>query len=909
MKSNDVLHSHDIGHLLHRVPENVRKLFRKYESLSKKSIKKKWSNTFNSVCLRENIMPVYTKIRHHDPALANDKCTKEYQRSLIQREIKQNDRTLCRLSEELEDVKYALDQCNLDSELRNKVFNTLQDILQNSDRIQKCIVLKKLNKLYNGEIMLKGETSCFINLSDHILSQAEKDFLNLGLNFHIQPKYNKLHKQTEIEALYGSLLELQKNKKITINPRLADQLASESTKHRNPYYRCSLSSDLKNAAKELKNNDKLVIRKADKSSTYVILNKKDYLDKINELLDDTSKFKHITKNPTDELKQKANALISSLNAAQDNIHLQKIIGDYSPGYIYGNVKIHKDGNPLRPIISQVPTPTYHLAKSLNKIITPYIPNTHTIKSTDEFVDLLHSSNCKGIIASLDVESLFTNVPLDDTIDIIIQCTYHHPTIPPPKMPAKILKSLLELCTRGAPFTAPDGKMYLQVEGVAMGSPLGPTFANFYMGNLENKVFDKIDKPSIYVRYVDDCFLQIDNEKQLDILKYHFEKNSVLKFTYELSVDKKLPFLDVLVESTQNKFGTTVYHKPTNLGNCLNADSECVDRYKDSVVKNYLNRAYKVSQNWHDFNREVEYIKQILINNNYSNIKVDTLIRKFLEKKQTCKENATARPNIIPIFYNSQMHRNYRLDERVLREILKTNIKCNDENGKVQMTFYHKNIKSANLVMRNNMAARLQPLRQASVVYEFICPFPHSKVEKYIGMTQTTLSRRLMYHTQSGSIFNHFKADHDCKPSRETLANNTKIIAKAENRYKLAIKEAILIVENIPTINKQFDNFVNILRLNNRRCTNIEPIEPSLDLNITSLTEPHSSQDHIPDMVEILKKFGINSEELVDVPLCEYKWWEFNHCPQHKDDTLWNTLTISQRIKSLKRKTKTKKSYV
>ena len=117
---------------------------------------------------------------------------------------------------------------------------------------------------------------------------------------------------------------------------------------------------------------------------------------------------------------------------------------------------------------------------------------------------------------------------------------------------------------------------------------------------------------------------------------------------------------------------------------------------------------------------------MLVNNNYSNIKLDTLIKKFLEKKQTDKENVTDRPHIIPIFYNSQMHRNYRLDERVLRKILKTNIKCNDENGKVQMTFYYKNIKSANLVMRNNIAARLQRLRQASVVYEFICPFPHSK---------------------------------------------------------------------------------------------------------------------------------------------------------------------------------------
>ena len=56
---------------------------------------------------------------------------------------------------------------------------------------------------------------------------------------------------------------------------------------------------------------------------------------------------------------------------------------------------------------------------------------------------------------------------------------------------------------------PQGNLYVQTEGVAMGSPLRPTFANFYMDDLENRVFKTVtDKPNIYGHYADDIFVQI-----------------------------------------------------------------------------------------------------------------------------------------------------------------------------------------------------------------------------------------------------------------------------------------------------------------------------------------------------------------------------------------------------------------
>ena len=48
-------------------------------------------------------------------------------------------------------------------------------------------------------------------------------------------------------------------------------------------------------------------------------------------------------------------------------------------------------------------------------------------------------------------------------------------------------------------------MYRQIDVVTMGSPLGPALANIFVGYYESKLFNKIEKPTIYCRYVDDTF--------------------------------------------------------------------------------------------------------------------------------------------------------------------------------------------------------------------------------------------------------------------------------------------------------------------------------------------------------------------------------------------------------------------
>ena len=87
-------------------------------------------------------------------------------------------------------------------------------------------------------------------------------------------------------------------------------------------------------------------------------------------------------------------------------------------------------------------------------------------------------------ASLDVDSLFTNIPLDETIGICIDSLYKDDENTP-KIPKDVFRNLLTVATKESFFMF-NNKFYKQIDGVAMGSPLGPALANIFMCNFENK---------------------------------------------------------------------------------------------------------------------------------------------------------------------------------------------------------------------------------------------------------------------------------------------------------------------------------------------------------------------------------------------------------------------------------------
>ena len=166
------------------------------------------------------------------------------------------------------------------------------------------------------------------------------------------------------------------------------------------------------------------------------------------------------------------------------------------------------------------------------------------------------------MASLDVDFLFTNIPLYETINIIIERllseneTVHN-------LNKDQFKCLLTLATKESYFLF-DGELYQQADGISMRSPLVPTLANIFLCHYEDfwrRNCSLECKPSYYKHYVDDIFVLFESETQVGSLKNFMNTcHPKMKFTFEKEQSKCFNFLDVKVIREDNVFTTSVYRK-------------------------------------------------------------------------------------------------------------------------------------------------------------------------------------------------------------------------------------------------------------------------------------------------------------------------------------------------------------
>ena len=133
---------------------------------------------------------------------------------------------------------------------------------------------------------------------------------------------------------------------------------------------------------------------------------------------------------------------------------------------------------FRPILSAIETPMYKIAKFLVPILKDLTCNECSVKDSFDFAKetLQQSSDC--FMESLDITSLFTNIPLDGTI---INCSNElfDKKQYVSNLDQASFEKLLVLATKESFFIF-DKTFYKKLDGVAMGSPLGPTLANRFL---------------------------------------------------------------------------------------------------------------------------------------------------------------------------------------------------------------------------------------------------------------------------------------------------------------------------------------------------------------------------------------------------------------------------------------------
>ena len=208
--------------------------------------------------------------------------------------------------------------------------------------------------------------------------------------------------------------------------------------------------------------------------------------------------------------------------------------------------------PLRPIVSCIRAPSYQLSEHIASLISPLAGKTAShVKNSRHFVQVMADLRIKvdEVLVSFDVSSLFTNVPVDEAVQVIRdrlqqdEMLADRTTLSPDKV-----ADLLEMCLKSTYFSY-GGDFFEQREGAAMGSPVSAVVADLYMDFFEELALRTAPtKPRLWKRYVDDTCCIVKKGTVEELLTHLNSVRPSIRFTVEVEKDGRLHFLDDMQRS-------------------------------------------------------------------------------------------------------------------------------------------------------------------------------------------------------------------------------------------------------------------------------------------------------------------------------------------------------------------------
>ncbi|PFX21776.1 hypothetical protein AWC38_SpisGene13730 [Stylophora pistillata] len=505
----------------------------------------------------------------------------------------------------------------------------------------------------------------------------------------------------------------------------------------------NLTKDEQRALKRLRNDENIVILPADKGRVTVVMEKTEYHDKMDALVNDKRTYEELKRDPTPALQRKLNSKLLTLkktNAFDTQRYYRLRCSVPQPPKLYGLPKLQKPGFPMRPIVSFCGSPTYQLSKYLTTILQPLTDKSrHKLQSTEDFINATKTVQIPDDykLVSFDVKSLFTSIPLQ----LALQCTetaIRQSTDPLP-LPTDDIMDLLNICLRSTYFQY-NGKHYKQLHGTAMGSPVSVVIAEIVMQNIEERALSTCRQTiPLWLRYVDDTFTAVRHD-EIDAFHHHLnEQDTDIQFTREVEENGKLPFLDCLVSHNDNSLRTTVYRKPTHTDRLLDESSYNPTSHKATTIRTLTRRAQLVCDSTDSLSDENRYLHRVCKKSNYNN---DFIRRNTHRPTITTETNDTATPTTtatIPYIKG--------MSENISRILLPFNIRV-----------AHKPITTLRQLL-TNVKDKDEPRNRQGTLYKINCSDCQAS---YIGETGRNLTTRLTEHrraTRKGDVSNQIAEHH------------------------------------------------------------------------------------------------------------------------------------------------------
>lgn len=785
------------------------KVLKNILNLKQKLTKQQNRRIFLLKCRTANLTPNFLKFKVNHITFNSAKYKKEFE-SKLNKFTSQSLNLL--ISDTIKDIKFIENQeIKLTEEaeriLPNRIIQSFLALQrENIEKLEKKTKYKLKNKFEKlTKNNLENHVQCntekwLTNLTDVEFPKEVLEILCLGPNFAIPWKNEKLPIYDVIASVEAAIENKTNEEKTEIREITCRAIQNKQNKQerKNPELQ-KLEKQIKRTKRFLKENPEVYVTTADKSKKTVILKKKDYQDKMEELLQEKTTYKQLKKNPTAIIQNKNNNMIqqwtNELIIDLKTANSLKIHNALSPK-IYGMPKIHKTGIPLRPVVSCIQSPTYKLEKYLAKSLSNIEKSKYSLKDSWELTEQLkHVVIPEGhTMASLDVVSMYTSIPKSLALETINKRWHDikNHTI----LPQKQFMDAINFCINSSYFQYKD-VFYEQIGGLPMGAPLSAILANLTLEEAEKKVLDANPNNLLFFkRYVDDILVFGTKENIVDTLGKFNKYHQNIKFTMEEEKNNEINYLDMSIRNKEGKIETSWYTKATWSGRYLNFNSHMPKNYKENTIKNIIDRALKLTtpkQRAPKIKKVIQTLKENAYPEDFTKAVIKKQVHKLYNNNRTNKTKIVNEKTVymaMPYITGTT---------EMLKKMLKPyNIIVAAKNSN--------NIKH----LFTNLKSKNEKGKTTHVVYKIDCK---DCMGKYIGQTKQYLENRIKAHHYS--VNNQSQEKTALKNHTNELNHNfnlniadIQILKKEENEKRRLTYEMLYIKEEKNSINdrKDTENF-------------------------------------------------------------------------------------------------------
>lgn len=378
-----------------------------------------------------------------------------------------------------------------------------------------------------------------------------------------------------------------------------------------------------NAERFLRDNPDIMVSTSDKGSVTIFSSKADYRQKMSSLISDTNSFKPIESDPTVTLERKIYRKLLSLKNSglitQSERSKMNPTGTHTPR-IYGQLKYHKPGLPIRPIVSTINSPAYKLSRHLATILkNSFVNPPYNIKNSAEFIRKARRAKISpgNVLVSFDVVNCFGTIPVDLALQIIDR-DFERRIQPHTTLPKEEFMALLRICLKEANYFVYNDLFYRQLIGMFMGSSLASILVECVIEEIVRLTLSILHFiPDFWFIYVDDHLTSIPKHLIAHVLAILNSYHPDIQFTVEIQDDTShsINFLDTTVFNIDGKISTNWYHKPIASNRLINFYSAHPKKMIINTATSFARRVLTLSHRRFHTENKVR-IREILVKNNF-----------------------------------------------------------------------------------------------------------------------------------------------------------------------------------------------------------------------------------------------------------------------------------------------------